>query len=72
METRREAINRITREIDVKLFYLDNNLDCLSCYTYDRRYNNGGPMQQKVQEIRDHLYIAMKIVRQIKMMTNTK
>ena len=73
METRREAINRITREIEVKLYYLDNkDLDCLSCYTNDLRYNNGGPMQQKVQEIRYHLYIAEKIVRQIKMMNKTK
>lgn len=36
METRREAINRITQEIEVKLYYLDNNdLDVLSCYTND-------------------------------------
>ena len=68
METKQEAIKRIATEIEADLAMLDLKTDRLSCYTFDRRYKDGGGMQLKVEELRARLLVAKNVALQIRLM----
>lgn len=68
METKKEAIERIATEIEADLAKIDLKTDRLSCYTFDRRYKDGGGMQLKVEELRARLLVAKNVALQIRLM----
>lgn len=68
METKKDAIERIATEIEADLAMLDLKTDILSCYTFDRRYKDGGGTQLKVEELRARLHVAKNVALQIRLM----
>lgn len=59
---RKKKIKDYTHKIQIKIAQLnDQEVDYLSCYTYDERCKDGGELQRMVEDLRKSLYEAESI-----------